>query len=154
MIPILLRIVMVALFVWVLWKVYTALYPARRPPQRTDAPDEWQDVLEAIDELPETAEPPLRAQNRVQSLPTQSPQPDGAASREMIESVIVREAEVALSLVREGDENERLAAYHEITIYEKLCSMTEGHISEATRRQIDDMHQQALEMICPPDGDY
>jgi hypothetical protein len=58
-----------------------------------------------------------------------------------------------LALVREGDKNERLAAYHEITIYEKLCSMANGHVSEATRRKIDDIHQKALEMICPPDED-
>lgn len=149
------RVIMVALIIWGIWRVYIAFYPPPpRRPARVEAQDEWHDVLEAIDELPETAEPHRRAQDGDQASPPQSEQPQGSVAKEGIESIIVQEAEVALSLVREGDEHERLAAYHEIAIYEKLCSIADGHISEATRRTIDDIHQRALKMICPPDEDY
>ncbi|ETX00321.1 MAG: hypothetical protein ETSY1_11650 [Candidatus Entotheonella factor] len=152
---ILLRVVMLALIAWGLWRIYIALYPpAPRRPKHIDTPDEWQDVLEAIDELPETAEPHRRARKHDARLPTVSEQPVGSGASEAIESVMVEEAETALSLVREGDENERLAAYHEIAVYEKLCAIADGHISKATRQRIDDIHQQALELICPPDEEY
>ncbi len=173
MISIVLRIVMVGVVVWALWKIYTALYPARRP--RTDASDDWQDVLEAIDELPEATEPQGQTQDHHplvpilrdppddsvpilrdppdDSVPILRDPPDDVESTDGIESVIIQEAEVALALVREGDEDERLAAYYEITTYEKLCSIAEPHISEATRKRIGDIYDQALELICPPDGD-
>jgi len=152
---ILLRLIMLALIVWGLWRIYTALYlPPPRRPVRKDTQDEWQDVLEAIDELPETTESYRRVRDRDQALSHRSYQPEGSVARDEIESIMVHEAEMALSLVREGDENERLAAYHEIAIYEKLCSIADGHISEATRQKIDDIHQRALEMICPPDEAY
>jgi hypothetical protein len=153
---ILLRFIMLALIVWGLWRIYTALYPPPpRRPTRTDAPDEWQDVLEAIDELPETTtEPYRRVQDRDQASLCRQHHPEEAVARDGIESIMLQEAEMALSLVREGDENERLAAYHEIAIYEKLCSIADGHISEATRQKIDDIHQRALEMICPPEDEY
>jgi hypothetical protein len=148
------RVIMVALIIWGLWRVYVALYPPPpRRPARVEAQDEWHDVLEAIDELPETAEPQRRTQEHDPAFPHQSDPPQDAVAQEGIESIMVQEAEVALSLVREGDEHERLAAYHEIAIYEKLCSIADGRISEATRRTIDDIHQQALKMICPPDED-
>lgn len=151
---ILFRLVMMGLIVWGLWRIYTAVYsPPPRRPARKAAQDEWQDILEAIDELPETAEPHRRAQDDDLVLSRQSYHLEDSVAKEGIESIIVHEAEVALSLVREGDENERLAAYHEITIYEKLCAIADGHISEATRRKIDDIHQRALEMICPPEDD-
>jgi hypothetical protein len=152
---ILLRFIMLALIVWGLWRIYTALYPpSPRRPTHTDAPDEWQDVLEAIDELPETTESYRRVQGRDQASLRRKHQPKEAVARDGIESIMLQEAEMALSLVREGDENERLAAYHEIAIYEKLCSIANGHISEATRQKIDDIHQRALEMICPPEDEY
>lgn len=152
---ILIRVVMVAVIVWGLWRIYTALYPpSPRRPKRIDTQDEWQDVLEEIDELPETAESHRRAREHSSRLAKASDQPAGSVASEAIESVMVQEAEAALSLVREGDENERLAAYHEIAIYEKLCAMADSHISRATRQKIDDIHQQALEMICPPDEEY
>ena len=148
------RVIMVALIIWGLWRIYVAFYPP--PPRRSarvEAQDEWHDVLEAIDELPETTEPQRRAQDHDAALPHQSDPPQDAVAKDGIESVMVQEAEMALSLVREGDAQERLAAYHEIAIYDKLCSIADGHISEATRRTIDDIHQQALKMICPPDED-
>jgi len=151
-----LRVIMVGLIVWGLWRVYTALYPPtpRRRPLRPDAQDEWQDVLEAIDELPETTDPHRRAEEHHPPLLKESNQPEDSVASEAIESVILQEAEGALVLVREGDENERLAAYHEIAIYDKLCTIADRHISRATRQKIGDIHQRALEMICPPDDDY
>ncbi len=152
---ILLRVVMVGLIIWGLWRIYTALYPpAPRRPLRTDAKDDWQDVLDAIEELPETTTANRRTRERDQPTPKELAQPEETAANTAIESVMVHEAETALSLIREGDENERLAAYHEIAIYDKLCAMADGHISEATKQKIDDIHQRALEMICPPDEDY
>lgn len=152
MIFVVLRVVIVMLALWVLWKLYTALFPARRPP-RARAQDEWGEVLEAIDELPETTEPHRHAQDNGQPLQNQPHQSDDARSPASIESVIVQEAEVALSLIRQGDEHERLAAYHEITTYAKLCTMADCHISEATCRTIDAIRQQAWEIICPPESD-
>ncbi len=145
-----LRGVIVVLALWVLWRLYTALFPARRP-QREGAEDEWAEVLEAIDELPETTSPHPRTEDRRQSLPNQPHHTDGAASKENLESVIIHEAENALSLMREGDESERLAAYYEITTYEKLCNIAECDISAETLEKIDDIHRQAWEIICPPE---
>jgi hypothetical protein len=110
--------------------------------------------LEAIDELPETTEPYRRVQDREQLPLNRRYQSENTIARDGIEAIMLQEAETALSLIREGDENERLAAYHEIAIYEKLCSIADGHISEATRRKIDDIHQRALELICPPEDEY
>lgn len=161
-----LRVIMVGLIVWGLWRVYTALYPPtpRRRPLRPDAQDEWQDVLEAIDELPETTDPHRRAPDHRANdhrandheprLLQESNQPEGSMACEAIEAAILQEAEMALALVREGDEHERLAAYHEIAIYDKLCTLADRHMSSATRQKIDDIHQRALEIICPPDDDY
>ncbi len=152
---ILLRVVMVGLIVWALWRLYTALYPpSPRRPLRTQEQDEWQDVLEAIEDLPETTGTQHRVRERDEPVPKVRYQPEGTVASEAIESVMIQEAETALSVVREGDENERHAAYHEIAIYDKLCAMADGHISEATKQKIDDIHQRALEMICPPDEDY
>ena len=152
--PIILRVVMLVLLAWGVWRLYLAFYPPRpRRPARKQARDEWQDVLEAIDELPEANEPGSRAWRDETALSPQGDPSDDAAIREGIESIMVQEAEMALSVVREGDENERLAAYHEIAIYEKLCAMADGHVSAATRRKIDDIHQRALEMIGPLDDE-
>ena len=150
MIFVVLRIVIVAVALWILWRLCIALFSARRSSSTpTQQQDEWKEVLEAIDELPETTKPELRAQEPRQPLP---PQPlDGAASQTSIEAVMVREAETALSRVRAGDKNQRLAAYHELSTYKKLSSMEDCHISEATRRTIDDMHRQARDIISPPD---
>lgn len=149
MIFVMLRMVIVALALWLLWRVCTVLFSARRSPSTRTQHDEWGEVLEAIDELPETTETQLRVQEPYQPL---QPQPcDNAASTTPIETVIVREAEAALSRIQEGDANERLAAYYEITTYAKLCSMTDCHISEATWKTINDMHRQAREIIGPPE---
>ena len=90
-----LRGVIVVLALWVLWRLYTALFPARRP-QQEGAEDEWAEVLEAIDELPETTSPHPSTEDRRQSLPSQPHHTDDAASKENLESVIVHEADLHL----------------------------------------------------------
>jgi hypothetical protein len=55
-----LRCVIVVLVLWVLWKLFTALFSARQ--SRRHRPeklrhDEWAEVLEQIENLPETADP-------------------------------------------------------------------------------------------------
>ena len=155
--PIILRVVMFVLLAWGLWRLYLAFYPpGPRPPRprprrsvRKQARDEWQDVLEAIDDLPEADEPGARARREEKALPPGRNPAEEAEVQDGIESIMLQEAEMALSMVREGDENERLAAFHEITIYEKLCAMADGHVSAATRQKIDDIHQRALELIEP-----
>ncbi len=157
--PIILRVVLFMLLAWGLWRLYLAFYPpGPRPPRprrsvRKQARDEWQDVLEAIDDLPEADEPGARAQRDEQALPPRRDPAEEAGVQDGIESIMLQEAEMALSVVREGDENERLAAFHEITIYEKLCAMADGHVSAATRQKIDDIHQRALEMLDPLDDE-
>ncbi len=150
MIFVVLRVVIVAVALWILWRLCTALFSTRRAPStRTQKPDEWSEVLEAIDELPETTDPQLHTQKSRQPL---QPQPfDGTASHTSIEAVMTHEAETALSRIRERDENQRLAAYYELSTYHKLCCMENCHISEPTRRAIDAMYRQAREIICPPE---
>ena len=140
MIFIIVRCVIVILALWVLWRLYITLFPARRQPR---AQDEWGEVLEAIEELPETTDPHVQDRN-------QRP-PNDASSPTNIESVIIHEAETALSLIRNGDEAKRLAVYHEIITYEKLCQMADGDISEETRAKIDDIRRQAHAILYPPD---
>jgi hypothetical protein len=55
-----LRCVLVVVALWVLWRLCTALFPARRSPhvQRQDA---WADVLKEIEALPEKTDPRPRA---------------------------------------------------------------------------------------------
>ncbi|MGQ4810259.1 hypothetical protein NKDENANG_03712 [Candidatus Entotheonellaceae bacterium PAL068K] len=151
MISFVIRGVIVVLALWVLWRLYTALFPARRlPPAGPE--DEWEEVLEAIDELPETTDSHPRAPGRRQPVENQPHQYDGAMSQASIESVIVHQAEIALSLMRQSDETERLAAYHEITTYDKLCNIAECAINERTRRKIDDIRRQAWKIICSSDN--
>jgi hypothetical protein len=109
-------------------------------------------VLDAIDELPETTDPQPRTQDQSWPLKTSHSQSGRAEAKANIESVIIHEAEAALSLMQQGDERERLAAYHEITTYEKLCTISGTHISKATWRRVDDIRRQAWEIIYPPDG--
>jgi hypothetical protein len=137
---IIVRCVIVVLALWVLWRLYTILFPARRPLREQD---EWGEVLEAIEELPETTEPyvQVRDQRQLNSTP----------SHTNIESVIVQEAETALSRIRSGDEAKRLAEYHEIITYKKLCQIADGDISEETRTKIDDIRRQAHAILYPPD---
>jgi hypothetical protein len=139
-ISIIVRYVIVVLALWVLWKLYTTLFPARRSPREQD---EWGEVLEAIDELPETTDPHLQVRD--------PHQPSGAQSQANIEFLIIQEAETALSLIRKGDETKRLAGYHEIITYEKLCQIADENISEETRTKIDDIRRQAHAILYPPD---
>lgn len=148
MIFVVVRVVIVLLALWVLWRLYIALFPTRQSPQARPQ-DEWGEVLEAIDELPETTEAPAYVQDHSQ--PDHQEPSDGARPATPIESIIVHEAEIALSLLRKGDENKRLAAYHEITTYAKLCTISENHISEATWRKINDIRRQAREILGSPD---
>jgi len=137
---IIVRFVIVVLALWVLWRLYTTLFPARRSPH---AQDEWGEVLEAIEELPETTDPHVQVRDQRPS--------NGTPSPTNIESVIVHEAETALSLIRNGDEAKRLAVYHEIITYEKLCQMADREISEETRTRIDDIRRQAHAILYPSD---
>lgn len=140
MIFIIVRCVIVLLALWVLWRLYTILFLTRRP---LCEQDEWGEVLEAIEELPETTEPyvQVRDQGPLNSTP----------SHTNIESVIIQEAETALSRIRSGDETKRLAEYHEIITYKKLCQIADGDISEETRTKIDDIRRQAHAILYPPD---
>jgi hypothetical protein len=138
---IIVRCVIVVLALWILWRLYLTLFPARQSPR---AQDEWGDVLEAIEELPETTDPHTEVRDQRPS--------NGAPSQAHIESVIIQEAETALSLIRNGDEAKRLAVYHEIITYEKLCQMADGGISEKTRTKIDDIRRQAHAILYPFDG--
>ena len=59
-----LRCVIVVLVLWGLWKLFTALFSARQSRVHTpEKPrhDEWTEVLEQIENLPETADPHHRA---------------------------------------------------------------------------------------------
>jgi hypothetical protein len=147
---ILLRVVLFVLVLWGLWKLYIALFPPRRAPQAR-VQDEWEEVLDAIDELPETTDLNRHAQHRNDPLRTLHPQSDNASEKTGIESVIVHEAEAALTLMKQGGTRERLAAYHEIATYEKLCTIADAHISEATWKRVDDIRRQAWDIIGPPD---
>ena len=140
MIFIIVRIVIVVLALWILWRLYVTLFPARRSPR---SQDEWGEVLEAIEELPETTDPHIQVRD-------QQPSND-AQPQTNIESVIIQEAETALSLIRNGDEAKRLAVYHEIITYEKLCQLADEDISEETRTKIDNIRRQAHAILYPPD---
>lgn len=140
MIFIIVRCVIVVLALWVLWRLYTILFPARRSLRERD---EWGEVLEAIEELPETTDPHVQVRDQCQL--------NSASSHTNIESVIIQEAETALSRIRNGDEAKRLAGYHEIITYKKLCQMADGDISEETRTKIDDIRRQAHAILYPPD---
>jgi len=137
---IIVRCIIVVLALWVLWRLYTILFPARRSPREQD---EWGEVLEAIEELPETTDPYVQVRDQCQF--NRSP------SHTNIESVIIQEAETALSRIRNGDEAKRLAGYHEIITYKKLCQIADGDISEETRTKIDDIRRQAHAILYPPD---
>ena len=144
------RVVIVLLALWALWKLYLALFPTRQSPYARPQ-DEWGEVLEAIDELPETTEAPASIQDHDRLLQDQQEPSDGAMPATPIESIMVHEAEIALSLLKAGDEDKRLAAYHEITTYAKLCTISEHHISEVTWKKINDIRRQAREILGSPD---
>jgi hypothetical protein len=135
------RCVIVVLALWVLWRLYITLFPARRSPREGD---EWGEVLEAIEELPETTDPHVQVSDQCQL--------NSAPSQTNIESVIIQEAETALALIRNGDEAKRLAGYHEIITYKKLCQIADGDISQETRTKINDIRRQAHAILYPPDG--
>jgi hypothetical protein len=137
---IIVRCIIVVLALWVLWRLYTTLFPARRSRREQD---EWGEVLEAIEELPETTDPHVQVRNQSQL--------NSASSHTNIESVIIQEADTALSRIRSGDEAKRLAGYHEIITYKKLCQIADGDISEKTRTKIDDIRRQAHAILYPPD---
>jgi hypothetical protein len=137
---IIVRCVIVVLALWVLWRLYTILFPARRSPREQD---EWGEVLEAIEELPETTDPYVQVRDQCQL--------NSTPSHTNIESVIIQEAETALSRILNGDEAKRLAGYHEIITYKKLCQIADRDISEETRTKIDDIRRQAHAILYPPD---
>ncbi len=58
-----LRGLIVVLALWALWRLCASWFPARRP-TRASPDDDWTEVLESIHELPETREPPRRADDR------------------------------------------------------------------------------------------
>ena len=53
----------VVLALWVLWRLCASRFPARGP-TRASPHDDWTEVLESIQALPETRDPPLRADDR------------------------------------------------------------------------------------------
>ncbi len=53
----------VVLALWVLWRLCASRFPARRP-TRASPHDDWTEVLESIQALPETSDPPLRTDDR------------------------------------------------------------------------------------------
>jgi hypothetical protein len=58
------RCVIIVLALWILWKLLTTLFSASRTRvHRPEKPrhDEWTEVLEQIENLPETADPHHRA---------------------------------------------------------------------------------------------
>jgi hypothetical protein len=60
---IVLRCVIVVLALWVLWKLFTTFFPVRQSREhKPEKPrhDEWAEVLEQIENLPETADPHSR----------------------------------------------------------------------------------------------
>lgn len=140
MILIIVRCIIVVLALWVLWRLYTILFSARRSPRKQD---EWGEVLEAIEELPETTDPHVQVRDQSQL--------NRASSHTNIESVIIQEAETALSRIRNGDKTKRLAEYHEIITYKKLCQIANEGISEETRTKIDAIRRQAHAILYPPD---
>ena len=58
-----LRGLIVVLALWVLWRLCASRSPARRLP-RASPHDDWTEVLESIQALPETHEPSHRADDR------------------------------------------------------------------------------------------
>lgn len=59
-----LRCVIVALAIWVLWKLFTTLFSTHQSRvARPEKPrhDEWAEILKQIENLPETADPHHRA---------------------------------------------------------------------------------------------
>ena len=143
MVLVIVRFLLLGLVGWLLWRLAVAVFSGR-PASRERAKDEWGEVLEAIDDLPETTE--ARHRGGDDDLAPESPD-DLADDAAPIESVMLHEAEAALSMIREGDEEDRLAAYHEIITYEKLCAISDSGISEATWRQIDAIRRQAWQML-------
>jgi hypothetical protein len=57
------RGLILALSLWLLWRLCVALFPVRRP-EPPPPPDDWAEVLESIQALPETGEPPHRADDQ------------------------------------------------------------------------------------------
>ena len=63
MLSLVVRGLILALSLWLLWKLCAALFPVRRRVS-TPPPDDWTEVLDSIQALPETSEPPRRADGR------------------------------------------------------------------------------------------
>lgn len=148
----LVRIAIGVLVLWLLWRLYTALTASGKT-SAADTDDEWTEVLEAIDELPETTETRERETQPKLLLPKRQQEDNEPPSVDNLETVMVRESEAALSRIRESDEMEQLAAYHEITTYEKLSQISACEISELTRKKIAHLRQQAWEIMHPDEKD-
>ena len=58
-----LRIVIIALGIWLVWRLFSALFPARRS-VRAPEDDEWSEILDEIQDLPETPDPKSQGKNR------------------------------------------------------------------------------------------
>jgi hypothetical protein len=58
-----LRVLILVLAFWVLWRLYVSWFGLRRP-GGTRPSDDWTDVLESIKALPETHDPSSRAAGR------------------------------------------------------------------------------------------
>lgn len=145
-----LRLAIGALVLWLLWRFYTALTAASRASSE-ESEDEWTEVLEAIDDLPETSEIPEQKSPPKLLLPKRYPQDDEPTSTSNLETIIIREAEAALSRMREDDEMIQLAAYHEITVYEKLSQMPVCDMSQLTQEKITYLRHKAWQIMHPPE---
>lgn len=65
------RSLILALSLWLLWRFCAALFPVRRP-EPSPPPDDWAEVLESIQALPETSEPPHHTDDRHRPQPPKS----------------------------------------------------------------------------------
>ena len=138
-----LRIVVLVLVAWFLWRLIGTLLASRRPsgpPQQ----DEWADVLEKINNLPETTHTAIPSPLPRQMRPGQDDPTDHARPKD-VERMMVQKAEAALALLKKAGKAERLVAYQEIMTYEKLCNTS--NISAETWKKIDGIRRQAAVLI-------
>ncbi len=59
MVFLILRVATLILAFWLLWRLLAALFPAKRPAP-TRGQDDWAEVLDEIEQLPETTDPHAR----------------------------------------------------------------------------------------------